>query len=268
MLALPLILLKYGKERAIREIEEKMPIFLRSIVESIRSGMPFHQAIVSCSNMDYGELSKEVKKMSNQISWGLPVNKVLDQFIDRVKSSKRLFMALKILRESYFTGGDVISTLDSVADNLNELNEAGKERVSLLNQYVVLIYAIVFVFIIILVAINRLMVPIFQISSTPGAEMGGMGGFQSPCLDNDNPICNILTLPAEYIFNIKDITNIGAYYVSLYFYMSTIIGIFCGLVVGQITENSLVSGLKHSLIMIIAVWGILLMLKALNILGV
>lgn len=265
MLALPLILLKYGRERAIKEIEQKMPLFLRDMVESIRSGMPFHRAIVSCGNLDYGELSKEVKKMSNQISWNMPVNKALDQFIERIKSSKRLFMALKILRESYFTGGDVISTLDSVAGNLNELNDAEKERKSLLNQYVVLIYAIVFIFVIILVAINRLMIPIFQISSTPGTEIGA---FQSPCMGGGDIICAVLMIPAEVIFNLSDVTTIGAYYLSIYFYMSTIIAIVCGLVVGQITENSIVSGLKHSAIMTIAVWGVLLLLKALNILGV
>jgi flagellar protein FlaJ len=265
MLALPLILLKYQREKSIREMEEKMPLFLRDLVESIRSGMPFHQAIVSSSKLDYGELSKEVNKMANQISWGMPVTKALDQFTERVKSSKRLFMALKILRESYMTGGDVISTLDSVANNLTELNEAEKERKSLLNQYVVLIYAIVFIFVVILVAMNRLMIPVFQVSVTPGGEAMGL---QSPCKDNPSFICSIFALPAQYVFNLHDPTAIGAYYLSIFFYMSTIIAIACGLVVGQITENSIIAGFKHSIILTIAVWGILILLKAINLLGV
>jgi len=265
MLILPLILLKYERERSIREMEEKMPLFLRDMVESIRSGIPFHQAIVSSSKLDYGALSKEVNRMANQISWGMPVNKVLDQFVDRVKSSKRLFMALKILRESYFTGGDVISTLESVSSNLNELNDAGKERRSLLNQHMVLMYALVFIFVAILVAMNKLMVPIFQISSTPGAETLGI---QSPCADNPSIICSIFSIPARYIFNLPDPTNIGAYYLSLFFYMSTIVAVACGLVVGQIMEGSVIAGLKHSLILTVAVWGILLLLKTINFLGV
>jgi len=265
MLALPLILLRYERERAIKEIEGKMPAFLRDLVEGIRSGMPFHQAIVSTSKLDYGELSKEVKKMSNQISWGMPVNKVLDQFIERVKSSKRLFMALKILRESYITGGDVIATLESVSNNLTELSDAEKERRSLLNQYVVLMYAIVFIFVFILVAINRLMIPVFQISTSPG---GGMIGLQSPCQDNPSIICTIFAIPAKYIFNVPDSTSISAYYISIFFYMSTIIAIACGLVIGQISEDSMIAGLKHSIILTVAVWGILLLLKFINLLGV
>jgi flagellar protein FlaJ len=265
MLILPLIFVKYQREKAIREMEEKMPLFLRDLVESINSGVPFHQAIVLNSKLDYGELSKEIKKMANQISWGIPVNKVLDQFIERVKSSKKLFMSLKILKESYLTGGEIISTLNSLADNLTQLNEIEKERKSILNQYVVLVYAIVFVFVAILVAINKLMIPIFRAAEIPGGESLG---FQSPCKDNPIFICELFSIPAKYIFAIPDPTAIGAYYISIFFYMSTIIAIACGIVVGEITERSILSGLKHSLVLIIAVWGILLLLKVLNFLGV
>lgn len=246
-------------------MEEKMPLFLRDLVESISSGVPFHQAIVMSSKLDYGELSREIKKMANQISWGMPVNKVLDQFIERVKSSKKLFMALKILRESYLTGGEIISTLNSVADNLTQLNEIEKERKSILNQYVVLIYAIVFVFVAILVAINKLMLPIFQATQAPGGEILG---FKSPCEDNPTFVCVVFSLPAQYIFGVANPTSIGGYYISIFFYMSTIIAIACGMVIGEITERSIFSGLKHSLILTIAVWGVLLLLKVLNFIGV
>jgi flagellar protein FlaJ len=263
MLILPFIFLKYQRERRIKEMEEKMPTFLRDIVESLSSGAPFHQAIVLCSKVDYGELSREVKKMANQISWGMPVNKVFDQFIERVKSSKKLYMSLKILRESYFTGGNVISTLNSLADNLTQLNELEKERSSILNQYVILLYAIVFIFVAILVAINRLMIPIFKASEIPGE----VAVFKSPCSDISSPICEIFAIPPKYIFGLEP-TSIASYYISIFFYMSTIIAATCGVVVGEIKEKSIVSGLKHSIILTMAVWGTLLFLKVMNFLGV
>jgi flagellar protein FlaJ len=265
MLVLPLIFIKYQREKAIREMEEKMPTFLRDLVESINSGVPFHQAIVLNSKLDYGELSKEVRKMANQISWGIPVNKVLDQFIERVKSSKKLSMSLKILKESYLTGGEIVSTLNSVADNLTQLNEIEKERKSILNQYVILVYAIVFVFVAILVAMNKLMIPIFRAAEVPGGEVFG---FQSPCKDNPIFMCELFSFPAKYIFTISDPTSIGGYYLSIFFYMSTIIAVACGIVVGEITEKSMATGLKHSFILTVAVWGILLLLKVLNFIGV
>ncbi|MHA1744033.1 MAG: type II secretion system F family protein [Candidatus Heimdallarchaeota archaeon] len=260
----PLILFRYEKIRILREYEERFPTFLRDVIESMRSGMPLHQAIITCSKFDYGRLAKEVKKMANQISWGLPVDKVLDQFTERVKKSNRLYLALKTLRESYLTGGDIESTLESIADNLVMMEDADKEKRSLMNQYVLLMYAIAFIFLGILVAINKLMVPIFSTTST-----GGMGfGFVNPCEVSSNPICSLYTFPSVYIFAIKDITSIGAYYVSIFFYMSIIVAISCGLIVGQISENSLTAGLKHSAIMTGAVIGIMLILKTAGFLGV
>lgn len=91
----PLILFRYERIRTLREYEEKFPAFIRDVVESIRSGMPFHQAIIISSRLDYGRLSREVKKMANQISWGMPVDKVIDQFTERVKKSKRLFRKMR-----------------------------------------------------------------------------------------------------------------------------------------------------------------------------
>ncbi|MEM7826520.1 MAG: type II secretion system F family protein [Candidatus Aenigmatarchaeota archaeon] len=262
MLILPFIFLKYQRERALREMEEKMPLFLRDLVENLRSGIPLHQAILHCSKLDYGELSKQLKKIGNQISWNMPLNKVLDQFEKRVSKSRKLSIALRILKESYFTGGDIISTLSSLVDNLTELNEVEKERMSVTNQYVVLIYAVAFIFVAILVVINRLMLPIFQ---SPGIEAMGL---VNPCSDSYDLICEIFNLPSKYIFAVKDSRSIGSYYLSIFFYMSTIIAISCGLVVGEIRERSLLAGLKHSLILTMACWGILLLLKVLNLLGV
>jgi len=261
----PLVLFRYERRKTLKEYEEKFPAFLRDVVESIRSGMPLHQAIIISSRLDYGRLSKEVKKMSNQISWGMPVDKVLDQFTERAKKSKRLFMALKTLRESYLTGGDVESALDSVAENLSILDDAQKERSSLLNQYVILMYAITFIFLGILVAINKLMIPIFQVSTGPGGEILGLA---SPCEGSPNFICSVYAVPSVYIFAFKDPSSIGAYYASIFFFMSIIVAVACGLVAGQISENSLTAGLKHSAIMAGVVIGAMLILKAAGVLGV
>jgi len=263
IVGLPQFFMSYEKFRTIRENEEKFPVFLRDIIESLRSGMPFHKAIVSASKIDYGRFSKEVKKMSHQISWGMPLNRVLDIFIERIKASKRMFLSMTIIKETYTAGGDVISTLDSVADNIRVLDDIDKEKKSLLNQYVVLIYAICFLFIGIVAAINRLMVPMF----TAAAEtMSGLAVFNNPCLGSINPFCSAV----QFISNMFSINSesIGAYYTSLFFMMSMIEAICCGLVAGQISENSVTAGVKHSIIMFVisfAAFGILVRLKMLGV---
>lgn len=269
LIAVPLIIFRYEKFKALKEMEEKFPIFLRDVVESIRSGMPFHLAIVNSSKFEYGRLSKEVKRMSNQVTWGIPVIRVLDQFSGRIKGSRRLFDSMQTIRESYLTGGDVVATLDSVSENLTFLDEAEKEKKSTLNQYVVLMYAIAFIFVGIVASINKLLIPIFQISQTPGGAQ--VLGISNPCGSTsgfETVICNFYALPAKYIFLMPDTTVIAAYYTSIFFFMSVIVALTSGLVAGEIADNSVASGLKHGVIMTAGVIGTLLILKQIGLLGI
>jgi flagellar protein FlaJ len=243
----PQLFFSYLKYREIKEMEEKFPSFVRNLIESINSGMPLPEAIKATSRISYGKLSKEIKKMANQLSWGMLVTEVLDDFAERVKRSKRLFSAIKIIKESYLTGGNMVSTLESVADNITILRDVEKERKSMLDQYVLVMYAINLIFIAIVIALNRLLIPVFK--TTALAE--GSLGLTNPCLQCQAIECNICTLyqfTSQNIFSLNPET-VGAHYVSLFFFMSIMQSIFAGLIAGQVSENSIVAGFKHSLIL-------------------
>jgi flagellar protein FlaJ len=251
VIAVPQFLFFYEKYRNIKEMEEKFPVFLRDIIESLSAGLPLHKAVISSSKVDYGRLSEEIRKMSNQLSWGLPLQKVLDQFADRVRSSKRMFTSIKIINESYQSGGDVVSILSTVADHSNLLEDAERERKALLNQYVVLMYAISILFIVIVVAINKLMLPIFQTTSAT-SEVSQALGMSNPCdacYGFDCTVCKFYEAASVHMFSI-DPNSVASYYISLFFFMSVVQAIFSGLVAGQIGENSLTAGIKHSLILV------------------
>jgi flagellar protein FlaJ len=271
IIAVPQFFLTYEEYKNIKEMEERFPVMLRDIIESLASGVPLHQALLNASRLDYGKLSVEIKKVANQITWGIPVHKVLNQFANRVKRSKRLFTNIKLINESYTSGGDVVSILNTVADNSNLLEDAEKERRSLLSQYVMLMYAISIIFIIIVVAISRLVMPIFaQPAQGPGQEdlgvMIGLGNPCDPCYEIECLPCGLYQATSYYLFNI-DPTSIAAYYIALFFYMSIVQSIFSGLVAGQIGENSMTAGIKHSLIMVSITMGTFFFLIHFNILG-
>jgi len=157
--------------------------------------------------------------------------------------------------------------LESVADTLLVLEESEKEKKSLLNQYVVMMYALSFVFIGIVAAINKLMVPIFEASAVAGAEVVmGMSNPCSSCGGVGCAVCGLYETVAK-IFNI-DPSSIGAYYVALFFFMSIIQSSFAGLVAGQISENSVIAGLKHSIILLSASFAIFSILIRMKLLGV
>jgi len=250
IMSIPFFLLRYQKYKELKDIERKFPDFLRDLTESLRAGLPLHKAIQNASKSEYGALSKEIKKMANQLSWGMTIDKVLDQFAERVKGSKRLYTAIKIIKESNFSGGDVPATLEAVADNVNMLEDAEKEKKSVLSQYIVLMYAISILFLVIVVAITRLLLPIFKSSG-----VGGMVGLVNPCEVCSGLSCSICSLfqATSSIFNVKSETS--SYYTALFFYMAIIQAIFSGIVVGVISENSVTAGIKHSLILAGIVFG-------------
>lgn len=248
VVAAPQLFISYQKFRSFKEMEETFPTFLRDISESVRSGVPLYKSIQNAGKTEYGKLSAEVKRMAHQISWGMNVEKVMDQFAERVKASKRLYSAVKIIRESYLLGGNLADTIDSVADNSNMLEEAQREKRSILSQYVMLMYAISIIFIVIVVAINRLLVPIFESTSK---VVGGQMGLVNPCSSVSGVevlLCGFLEGTSTTIFGLQE-SSIGSYYVALFFYMAMVQAIFSGLVAGQISDNSLTAGIKHSLIL-------------------
>lgn len=269
----PQVILLYQKYRQIKEMEEKFPAFLRDLTESIRSGLPFHKAIIASAKIDYGTLTAEVKKMAHQLSWGVPLDKVLDKFAERMKSSKRLYTSAKIIRESFLSGGEVISTLESVAESATNLEEAEKEKKSLLNQYVVLMYAISIIFVIIISAINKFLIPIFQTAGNTAASgaVQSVVSLENPCntcVGLECGICDFYNSVAYVV--VRDPTtgqaidpvNITVYYTALFFLMALIQSILSGLVAGQISEGSMRAGIKHAMILAgITVGSFLMMIK-------
>lgn len=260
IIVLPQFFMRHKRYMEIKEMEEKFPSFLRDLIESLMAGLSFPKAFMSVAQIYYGPLSVEIKKMANQLSWGIPLDKVLEHFSERIKSSKRMYLATKIIRESYLSGGDVVSTLDSLVEGQITLVEVKKERSSMLNQYVILMYVITFIFLVIIILINKLMIPMFGISPE-------FGGLTNPCAETENLLCAISQTVASGFFKIEK-THIAAYYVSLFFFISVIQSFFAGLVAGQISEGSLIAGLKHSLILVGVVVGVFFILVEIGLLGV
>lgn len=269
LMVVPQLIIDYIEYRRLEEMELRFPRFLRDLVESIRAGMPLHKAIFAARHTDYGPLSDEVGRMANQLSWNINILKVLEGSKERLVESKVLTKIYRIMLETYKSGGSVSETLDSLSTTLSTIQETQKERKSMLNQYVIATYAISFIFIGIVVGINRLMVPIF-ISIAPGGPVGEfVANPCSQCLYGGGLSCS----PCNLYFNVCSMfgvekTGVSCYYLALFFFMSTIQAITGGLVVGQIGEGSIKAGIKHSLILFSVAFGAFFILVKVKLLGV
>jgi len=255
LLITPQLIFSYVGYKEIKEIELRFPHFLRDLVETTRAGMPLHKAIIFASHTDYGPLSSEVKKMANQLSWNVNILKVLDQLKKRLGKSKTLSRIIRIIIETYKSGGEIDETLNSLSNTLMTIQETEKDRKSMLNQYVIAMYVISVVFIGIIIGINWLMVPVFESLIMPSASEGAIIGIiTNPCgicLGRAAGGC----LPCSIYFSICSLfgvktTGISCYYLALFFSITVMQALMGGLVAGQIGEDSIKAGFKHSIILL------------------
>jgi len=252
VIVLPSFLYKYRTFRWIRSIEDQFPNFVRDLSDSRRSGMSFAQSIKLATKANYGKLSPEVQMMHNKLSWGIPFDRVIGMFMERVKDSKLISESLTIVKESYQAGGDVASTLDAIARDILMLKETEAERASMLKQNVMIMYGIFFMFVGISIMIIYVMIP--MIESQPTTQTGAFGfAFSNPCEGVLMFPCNAFEAAGIFLGVQPGIAN---YYIAIFFYVVIIQGIFTGLIAGQLGDNSITAGTKHALIMAFAGIGI------------
>jgi flagellar protein FlaJ len=220
----PIILLKYSEHKKVKELEEIFPIFLRDFVESVRSGMTIPQALKSLSSNDYKGLTPYVKKMAAQVDWGINVDKVLRNFAKESKS-RLIGRIVSSVVETHRFGGNLADTLEALARTALEIERLRTERKLYLQSQMITGYVIFFVFLAVIIIMQRFLIPSLSQPKSPFEE--------------------------KY----EDLT---ARYKLLFQNLIVIQGLFAGLIVGKMSEGAVIAGIKHSLFMVCA--GILVFL--------
>ncbi len=218
----PVIFYSYMQRSRLLDMEKHFPSFLRDLAESKRAGLNLPSAVINSSHIDYGPLSNEIKTMSNQLSWDVPLPKVLKMFQDRIQKSTYLNRAMAIVMESYYGGGDIAATMDAIANSIGQLKEVENERESVLREQVIIIYAIHFIFVGIIISMFKIMIPILGVQGGAGVS----------------------------IFQTTGAPPNTDYFKGLFFLTLVIQSSCNGFVAGQSKEGSLVAGFKHTLIML------------------
>lgn len=212
--ALPYYAIKYYEYYRLDKIEERFPDFLRDLSGTRHAGMTLPHAVLSVSRLNYGYLTGEIQKISQQISWGVPIHEALERFSQR-NPSKYLQRAASIIIEADRSGGNISAILESVAGHTKLMREIEREQKGMLRTYTIIIYlAFVILLAVLVMLINTLI-----------TGLVGLGGLVTP-------------------------TRLEDFRLLLY-HMALLQGAFTGLVAGKVGEGSMLDGIKHSLIMVI-----------------
>jgi flagellar protein FlaJ len=216
---------EYLRLRRVRKIDDRFPDFVRDLAESRRAGMTFTKAILYASKGNYGVLTSEIKKISQQISWGSSVEEALDAFASRVRT-KLIRRIISLIIEASRSGGNVADVLDAASKDARELRLLERERRGSMMSYVAVIYVGMGVFLLIIAILCSSLIP----AMTGEASRGLSGAIGGPNLITQDEI------------------------VPVFFYTNLVQSIGMGLVTGVFEEGNMASGVKHIFIMALVTW--------------
>ncbi len=204
--------MRYSREKF--GLEAKLPEFIRDVAESRKIGLSPEASIEGLGAKNYAHLSKPVKKMGAQLSWGLTLTKVVSTFIASVNSWLTKVVGALML-EVVDVGGGTVRSFSEMADFTRKINDLEAEKRSTLRPYIFVTYMAG----IMIVLTTFLMVYFMtQTTLTPGGSIGGV------------------TVDAGTI----ELLLVSAIFESF----------VVGLVAGKMGEGSLSDGFKHSMILV------------------
>ncbi len=203
--------------KAKSSMEEGITSFLRDLTEVRKTGLSPEKCIESLSTRDYGAFSKELRKISSDISWGIPLKKVMMDFLHRTRSWM-VQIVMFLLVETIDVGGGTIAMIESLARFNSLTSEVDKEKKMSVRPYVMMPY---------LASILLVATTVMMMSFTTGFGVTS-SSVQTAASAASKGMMQTIFMTAV-IFN------------------SYIIGI----VAGKISEESISAGFKHSAILVI-----------------
>jgi len=210
-------------ESKISAEKERMFIeFTRNLVESVKTGTPISKSIVNVRNKPYGLLSEHIKKLSNQITLGIPLGTALKTFADDVNNST-VTRAITLIGEAEKAGGNIGEILEAVAGAVTLSDKIKKERQAAISTLVIQGYIIFLIFLVIILVMQFRILPL--VAGMANVETIGLIGATTTSTG----------APIEQ-----------SSFSDAFLYLLLAQGFFSGLAIGLLAEGSLKAGIKHS----------------------
>jgi flagellar protein FlaJ len=207
-----------------KEIELQFVEFVRSLAESIKSGISIPRSIMHVAKKDFAALNPYIRKLANQIEWGIPTRKALTIFsLDT--NNNVIKRSISIIVEAEQSGGDITDILTAVVDSVINVKKMKEERKSSVFSQIVQGYVVFFIFIGIMLLLQLWLFP--KLGNLSGTMKDGVSSFGSLFQGSGSP------------FNLD----------TTFFGLIMIQGFFAGMMVGKFSEGSIKQGLLHSLIL-------------------
>jgi flagellar protein FlaJ len=219
VILVPSAILDLKHQRWISSIENQMPLLVRGVAESQETGMTLIRALekVVDNKMVSGPLSKEVKQLVIEMSWGTSFEDALTNFKNRINSPIVNRFCVLVLEASR-SGGTIKKVFTATAGFMEEMKDIDRETDAQMKPYIIVIYAAFAVFIVTaILLVQSFFAPMSGSAQISGnSTIGGVGG-------------------------LKD-----------FFYQDMLVsGLTGGLMAGKIGERRVAGGMKHSILLVV-----------------
>jgi flagellar protein FlaJ len=209
-----LVHMRLAKKKA--SMERGVDNFLRDLTEVRKTGLSPERCIESLSKRDYGTFTPELRKISSEISWGIPIKKVMMDFLKRTKSWM-VQIVMFLLVETIDVGGGTIGMIEALSRFNNLTQEVEKEKKMATRPYIFMPY---------LAAILLVATTVMMMGFTTGFGASAEGVTGVAAASN---------------------TEMTMIFVTSAIFHSYLIGI----VAGKISDESIASGFKHAAILVV-----------------
>ena len=226
---LPLIPLSalYEVEKRARERKvEATPNFLSSLSGALSSGLSPAKAIKSIPSERLDGLSSEIERAKADMEWGSSVGETLERMTARIRSII-LRRIMRLVRRSTEAVSDLTGILDVLERDISLERSMKAERERTTFIYMLIVYITFGVFLLTAYSVSTALLPLIpQIQSTAQPGLGGIsvGGIEPAAIK------------------------------TIFFHASLIQGFSTGLLAGKLKDGEILSGLKHSIAMVIVAW--------------
>jgi len=222
----PVALLDLKEQIRVKNLENALPNFFRDLAGMNDSGMTLPTAVHMVAGSEYGTLTPHIRKLDNEMSWGIGFVDALYRF-GKGLGTTLADRSVDLIAKASKAGGDVSEVLRAAAKDTFEVVNLQAERSNGMLIYVVIVLVAfaVFLFVIAILVSSFLTT---MAASGAAAKSSGAQGFGGG-ID---------------IFIYK----------RLFSHAAMLQGFFSGLVAGQMGEGRFISGLKYSAIMLLIAW--------------
>jgi flagellar protein FlaJ len=119
--------------------EKGVTLFLQDLTETRKTGLAPEKCIETLSNREYGGFSKHLRKITAELSWGIPLRKVFMDFLHKTKSwTTQIVMFLLV--ETIDVGGGTIAMIESLANFSSTTQEVEREKKMAVKPYIMMPY--------------------------------------------------------------------------------------------------------------------------------